>query len=89
MDKVRVTDQEIDQLRNKVRKAKIEFEICKKERTKLYMKTFDQVSNSIDSIYKLLTGDNLAQAYLSVDLIDEPFLGNVNFNSIVPGKKLF
>ncbi|XP_029697016.1 structural maintenance of chromosomes 1B isoform X2 [Takifugu rubripes] len=70
-----------------VRKCSQEFEQVKFQRCQRFNKCFEHVSVVIDQIYKRLCRNSSAQAILSADNPDEPFLGGINYCCVAPGKR--
>ncbi|KAM9815022.1 structural maintenance of chromosomes protein 1B [Syngnathus typhle] len=69
------------------RKCQQEFEEVKAKRFHLFSHCFDHVSSVIDSIYKRLCRNKSAQAILSADNPEEPYLGGINYSCVAPGKR--
>uniref|UniRef100_A0A8C6Y5Y0 Structural maintenance of chromosomes 1B n=1 Tax=Naja naja TaxID=35670 RepID=A0A8C6Y5Y0_NAJNA len=57
-----------------------EFEKVKKERYERFSQCFEHVSVAIDQIYKKLCRNNSAQAFLSPENPEEPYLGGIDYN---------
>jgi len=53
----------------------------------MFMKCFEFVSQQIDETYKEISRNPGAQAYLSVENSDEPYLDGVSYNCVAPGKR--
>lgn len=86
-EKLEETNKEFDNARRKAKQAKMAFERAKQERHDLFMKCFDHVSNIIDDIYKALTRNQSAQAFLGPENPEEPYLEGINYNCVAPGKR--
>jgi len=71
--------------KKKSRRIHEKFEEVKSNRKELFNEAFKQISNSIDGIYKNLTG-NRGIAYLIPDNVDEPYLSGITYNPVPPGK---
>ncbi|XP_008293032.1 structural maintenance of chromosomes protein 1B [Stegastes partitus] len=69
------------------RKCSQEFEQVKAQRFQLFSKCFEHVSVVIDQIYKRICRNSSAQAILSAENPDEPYLGGINYNCVAPGKR--
>uniref|UniRef100_A0A3B4WTE0 Structural maintenance of chromosomes protein 1B-like n=1 Tax=Seriola lalandi dorsalis TaxID=1841481 RepID=A0A3B4WTE0_SERLL len=69
------------------RKCSQEFEQVKARRFHLFSQCFEHVSVVIDQIYKRICRNSSAQAILSADNTDEPYLGGINYNCVAPGKR--
>ncbi|KAM6973344.1 structural maintenance of chromosomes protein 1B [Aplochiton taeniatus] len=69
------------------RKCSQEFEQIKAKRFRLFNKCFEHVSIVIDQIYKQLCRNTSAQAILSAENADEPYLDGINYNCVAPGKR--
>ncbi|KAL3061024.1 hypothetical protein OYC64_009272 [Pagothenia borchgrevinki] len=69
------------------RKCSQEFELVKAKRLQLFTQCFDHVSVVIDQIYKRICRNNSAQAILSAETPEEPYLGGINYNCVAPGKR--
>ena len=74
-------------MQKKAKQAKQNFERIKKERYDLFSKCFEHVSNTIDAIYKQLTRNQSAQAFLCPENPEEPYLEGINYNCVAPGKR--
>lgn len=86
-EKLEETNKEFDSARRKAKQAKMAFERIKQERHDLFTKCFDHVSNTIDDIYKALTKNQSAQAFLGPENPEEPYLEGINYNCVAPGKR--
>ncbi|XP_034735196.1 structural maintenance of chromosomes protein 1B [Etheostoma cragini] len=69
------------------RKCSQKFEQVKARRLQLFNQCFEHVSVVIDQIYKRICRNSSAQAILSADNPDEPYLGGINYNCVAPGKR--
>ncbi|KAK5927533.1 hypothetical protein CgunFtcFv8_012680 [Champsocephalus gunnari] len=69
------------------RKCSQEFEQVKAKRLQHFTQCFDHVSVVIDQIYKRICRNNSAQAILSAETPEEPYLGGINYNCVAPGKR--
>nr|XP_057932163.1 structural maintenance of chromosomes protein 1B isoform X2 [Doryrhamphus excisus] len=70
-----------------VRKCHREFEEVKVRRSQLFNKCFNHVSVAIDQIYKRICRNSSAQAILTPDNPEEPYLGGINYSCVAPGKR--
>eukprot|EP00794_Sanderia_malayensis_P007356 gene7356-8176_t len=81
------TNTEFENLRKRARKSKMEFEAVKKERYDRFMDAFEHVSTKIDDIYKDLSHNPSAQAFLGAENAEEPYLEGISYNCVAPGKR--
>uniref|UniRef100_A0AAQ5Y1F8 Structural maintenance of chromosomes protein n=1 Tax=Amphiprion ocellaris TaxID=80972 RepID=A0AAQ5Y1F8_AMPOC len=68
-------------------KAKQAFEQIKKERFDRFHTCFESVATNIDEIYKALSRNSSAQAFLGPENPEEPYLDGINYNCVAPGKR--
>ncbi|XP_010079498.1 PREDICTED: structural maintenance of chromosomes protein 1B, partial [Pterocles gutturalis] len=73
--------------RKEARTCKQEFEQVKKKRYELFSRCFEHASIAIDQIYKKLCRNTSAQAFLSPENPEEPYLEGIGFNCVAPGKR--
>ncbi|XP_032272314.1 structural maintenance of chromosomes protein 1B isoform X1 [Phoca vitulina] len=73
--------------RKEARMCRQEFEQVKKRRYDLFSRCFEHVSISIDQIYKKLCRNVSAQAFLSPENPEEPYLEGISYNCVAPGKR--
>ncbi|XP_074968670.1 structural maintenance of chromosomes protein 1B [Phalacrocorax aristotelis] len=73
--------------RKEARTCKQEFEQVKKKRYDLFSRCFEHASIAIDQIYKKLCRNSSAQAFLSPENPEEPYLEGIGFNCVAPGKR--
>ncbi|XP_039917929.1 structural maintenance of chromosomes protein 1B isoform X2 [Hirundo rustica] len=73
--------------RKEARMCKQEFEEVKKRRYELFSQCFEHASIAIDRIYKKLCRNSSAQAFLSPENPEEPYLEGIGFNCVAPGKR--
>ncbi|NXP23471.1 SMC1B protein, partial [Scytalopus superciliaris] len=73
--------------RKEARTCKQEFEEVKKKRYELFSRCFEHASIAIDRIYKKLCRNSSAQAFLSPENPEEPYLEGIGFNCVAPGKR--
>lgn len=86
-DKLKETDQELNNLRNASKTAKTNFEKVKRQRLNAFQECFESVAQKVDSIYKSLTNNASAQAFLVPENPEEPYLEGINYNCVAPGKR--
>uniref|UniRef100_A0A8C0HEU7 Structural maintenance of chromosomes protein n=1 Tax=Buteo japonicus TaxID=224669 RepID=A0A8C0HEU7_9AVES len=73
--------------RKEARTCKKEFEQVKKKRYELFSQCFEHASIAIDQIYKKLCRNSSAQAFLTPENPEEPYLEGIGFNCVAPGKR--
>ncbi|XP_027516578.1 structural maintenance of chromosomes protein 1B [Corapipo altera] len=73
--------------RKEARTCRQEFEEVKKRRYELFSRCFEHASIAIDRIYKKLCRNSSAQAFLSLENPEEPYLEGIGFNCVAPGKR--
>ncbi|XP_060110291.1 structural maintenance of chromosomes protein 1B isoform X2 [Heteronotia binoei] len=73
--------------RKEAKLCRQEFEQVKKRRYDLFSQCFEHVSVAIDQIYKKLCRNNGAQAFLSPENPEEPYLEGISYNCVAPGKR--
>uniref|UniRef100_A0AAX7SSJ4 Structural maintenance of chromosomes protein 1A n=1 Tax=Astatotilapia calliptera TaxID=8154 RepID=A0AAX7SSJ4_ASTCA len=78
---------EFEAARKRAKKAKQAFEQIKKERFDRFNNCFESVSTNIDEIYKALSRNSSAQAFLGPENPEEPYLDGINYNCVAPGKR--
>ncbi|CAB1336744.1 unnamed protein product [Coregonus sp. 'balchen'] len=86
-DKFQETSDEFEAARKRAKKAKQAFEQIKKERFDRFNACFEAVSTNIDEIYKALSRNSSAQAFLGPENPEEPYLDGINYNCVAPGKR--
>ncbi|XP_041651704.1 structural maintenance of chromosomes protein 1B isoform X2 [Cheilinus undulatus] len=86
-DKLLGVTEEFDASTKAARKCSQEFEQVKAQRFQLFSQCFEHVAVIIDQIYKRICRNSSAQAILSAENSDEPYLGGINYNCIAPGKR--
>ncbi|TMS05701.1 structural maintenance of chromosomes protein 1B isoform X2 [Larimichthys crocea] len=86
-DKLQGVTEAFDVSTRAARKCSQEFEQVKSKRVHLFSRCFEHVSVVIDQIYKRLCRNSSAQAILSAENPDEPYLGGINYNCVAPGKR--
>ncbi|MBN3326658.1 SMC1B protein, partial [Atractosteus spatula] len=78
---------EFEASRRAANKARLEFEQVKARRYQLFSQCFEHVCVAIDQIYKKLCRNTSAQAFLSPENPEEPYLEGINYNCVSPGKR--
>ncbi|XP_047453101.1 structural maintenance of chromosomes protein 1B [Mugil cephalus] len=86
-DKLQGVTEAFDASTRATRKCSQEFEQVKAQRFRLFSQCFEHVSVVIDQIYKRICRNSSAQAILSAENPDEPYLGGINYNCVAPGKR--
>jgi len=86
-DKFQETSDEFEAARKRAKKAKQAFEQIKKERFDRFNACFESVATNIDEIYKSLSRNSSAQAFLGPENPEEPYLDGINYNCVAPGKR--
>ncbi|PIO68925.1 RecF/RecN/SMC protein [Teladorsagia circumcincta] len=86
------TTEECEMARKKARKIRTYFEKVKTERYRKFQECFEPVSQKIDEIYKALSRNASAQAFLGADNMEEPYLEGIqvsqgSYNCVAPGKR--
>uniref|UniRef100_A0A915ATD7 Structural maintenance of chromosomes protein n=4 Tax=Ascarididae TaxID=6250 RepID=A0A915ATD7_PARUN len=81
------TTEECETARKKARKARQLFEKVKADRYKRFQECFEPVAQKIDEIYKQLSRNESAQAFLGADNMEEPYLEGIAYNCVAPGKR--
>uniref|UniRef100_A0AC34Q685 Structural maintenance of chromosomes protein n=1 Tax=Panagrolaimus sp. JU765 TaxID=591449 RepID=A0AC34Q685_9BILA len=81
------TTEECENARKKARKARTAFEKVKNQRYKLFTEFFDPVASVIDIIYKQLSRNPAAQAFIGAENQEEPYLDGISYNCVAPGKR--
>uniref|UniRef100_G3U8S8 Structural maintenance of chromosomes protein n=1 Tax=Loxodonta africana TaxID=9785 RepID=G3U8S8_LOXAF len=86
-DKFQESADAFEASRKEARICRQEFEQVKKRRYDLFSQCFEHVSISIDQIYKKLCRSDSAQAFLSPENPEEPYLEGISYNCVAPGKR--
>lgn len=86
-ERLRDTDTELNSKRIESKNAKTEFEKVKRQRLNEFNTCFEAVAQRVDSIYKSLTNNASAQAFLVPENPEEPYLEGINYNCVAPGKR--
>ncbi|KAJ8257450.1 hypothetical protein GJAV_G00185730 [Gymnothorax javanicus] len=79
--------EQFEAARKRAKKAKQAFEQIKKERFDRFNACFESVATNIDEIYKALSRNSSAQAFLGPENPEEPYLDGINYNCVAPGKR--
>ena len=94
MEQEKELGEDLESARSECDAISKEFAAIKAKRYEAFMKTFDTVSASIDSIYKELTGGGSGRggslggtAYLSMENPDEPYLAGIKYTAMPPTKR--
>ncbi|XP_069719730.1 structural maintenance of chromosomes protein 1B [Phaenicophaeus curvirostris] len=86
-DKLQESIDAFETSRKEARTCKQEFEDVKKKRYELFSQCFEHASVAVDQIYKKLCRNHSAQAFLSPENPEEPYLEGIGFNCLAPGKR--
>ncbi|MEE6477608.1 hypothetical protein FKM82_011568 [Ascaphus truei] len=86
-DKFQETADAFEASRKKARLCRQQFEQVKHRRYELFSQCFEHVSIAIDQIYKKLCRNASAQAFLSPENPEEPYLEGISYNCVAPGKR--
>ncbi|KAM8942159.1 structural maintenance of chromosomes protein 1B isoform 1-T2 [Lycaon pictus] len=86
-DKFQESTDAFEASKKEARMCRQEFEQVKKRRYDLFSQCFEHVSVSIDEIYKKLCRNVSAQAFLSPENPEEPYLEGISYNCVAPGKR--
>ena len=86
-ERLKETDSELNNLRLASKQAKTSFEKVKRLRLNEFTTCFEAVALRVDSIYKSLTSNASAQAFLVPENPEEPYLEGINYNCVAPGKR--
>ncbi|XP_077325482.1 structural maintenance of chromosomes protein 1B [Lithobates pipiens] len=86
-DKFQETTNAFETSRRKASLCRTEFEQVKQKRYELFSQCFEHVSVAIDQIYKKLCRNASAQAFLSLENSEEPYLDGIGYNCVAPGKR--
>uniref|UniRef100_A0A4W6F4F4 Structural maintenance of chromosomes protein n=1 Tax=Lates calcarifer TaxID=8187 RepID=A0A4W6F4F4_LATCA len=87
LESVRDKFQETSDAVNSVIIVCFSFEQIKKERFDRFNTCFESVATNIDEIYKALSRNSSAQAFLGPENPEEPYLDGINYNCVAPGKR--
>ncbi|PAA92637.1 hypothetical protein BOX15_Mlig017759g1 [Macrostomum lignano] len=84
---LRETELGFEEARKKAKRAKATFESIKRRRYERFMTCFNSLADSIDPLYKSLSRNSGAQASLLPSNMEEPYLDEVQFQCVAPGKR--
>lgn len=98
IDRLEGVEQRLDEVeedysaaRRAAKRAASEFEKIKQQRYATFYDAYSHIAGQIDRIYKDLTSNESCPeggtAYLSLDNIEEPYLGNVKYHAMPPMKR--
>eukprot|EP01033_Poteriospumella_lacustris_P004159 gene4159-2963_t len=91
MDKVSELTDDLDRLKEEFLRATTEFESVKKKRKQLFEDCFNHIASSLNKTYKELTKSSRhpmgGNASLTLENIEEPYLGGVRFTAMPPMKR--
>ncbi|KAG9048939.1 Structural maintenance of chromosomes protein 1 [Serendipita sp. 407] len=89
--KLKEAETEAETAKKASKAARDRFNDVKHQRTKLFRKAFDHISDCIDRVYKDLTKGKAAPmggvAYLNLEDSEEPYLSGVTFHAMPPMKR--
>ncbi|XP_075993807.1 structural maintenance of chromosomes protein 1B [Genypterus blacodes] len=86
-DTLKDVKQAFDVSAKEARKCNQDFQQVKARRLRRFIQCFEHVCVKIDQIYKRICRNSSAQAILSADNPDEPYLGGIKYNCVAPGKR--
>ncbi|KAL3313845.1 Structural maintenance of chromosomes protein 1B [Cichlidogyrus casuarinus] len=86
-ERLRSTEAEFEETRKKAKRAKAHFEKIRRARFAAFQVCFDSISDNIDPIYKSLARNTGAQASLLPTNQEEPYLEEIQFQCVAPGKR--
>ncbi|XP_059103532.1 structural maintenance of chromosomes protein 1B isoform X1 [Peromyscus eremicus] len=86
-DKFQESADAFEASRKEARVCRQEFEQVKRRRYDAFSQCFEHISVSIDQIYKKLCRNSSAQAFLSPENPEEPYLDGISYNCVAPGKR--
>ncbi|CAD2216681.1 structural maintenance of chromosome 1 [Angomonas deanei] len=91
-DRLGTTSTLLEDCREKVRKAHADFVQVKELRTERFMSVFEKIAANVDRIYQELTMGTRAHgvtgsAYLSLEDVEEPYLGGTTYHATPPMKR--
>ena len=86
-EKVAASSREFEDAKRRAADAKKHFERIRAERLRLFNAAFETVVTNIDSIYKRLCRNPSAQAFLTAEDSEEPYLAGIQLNCVAPGKR--
>jgi len=86
-ERLKVTNDDYESSRKNGEKVTKDFEEIKQQRINKFNEAFKKISESIDQIYKDLTGTVNSRAYLTVENTEEPYLEGIKYTAIPPNKR--
>lgn len=91
LEKLQEVDSEFVEARTAEKELVTRFEKVREERTGMFMRAFEHVSNSIDDVYKELTKSKASplggSAYLTLEDEDEPYAFGIKYHIMPPLKR--
>lgn len=91
-DRLGTSSTVLDEARERSRKAHAEFQQIKELRSARFMEVYDKVAANVDRVYQELTLGTRAHAvhgsaYLSLEDVEEPYLGGTTYHATPPLKR--
>eukprot|EP00904_Undaria_pinnatifida_P004394 jgi/Undpi1/13956/HiC_scaffold_9.g03607.m1 len=90
-DRLKASGQTFEESKQKAASAVVRFNEAKQRRYDAFMQAYSHVSENLNTIYKDLTRSSKhplgGNAFLSLDNLEEPYLGGVKFNAMPPMKR--
>ncbi|KAA3682353.1 structural maintenance of chromosome 1 [Paragonimus westermani] len=86
-ERLRSTEAEFEDTRRRAKRAKARFERVRRLRYNAFMNCFLSITDNIDPIYKSLSRNPGAQASLLPTNAEEPYLEEIQFQCVAPGKR--
>ena len=90
-EKLKESSTDYENAKSEAAKAAQEFERIKAKRSQLFSEAFEQIDDSLKTIYTDMTKSSKhplgGNAYLSLDDTDEPYNGGLKFNAMPPMKR--
>ncbi|CAL8094971.1 unnamed protein product [Calicophoron daubneyi] len=86
-ERLRSTEAEFEDTRRRAKRAKAKFERVRRLRYNAFMSCFNSITDNIDPIYKSLARNPGAQASLLPTNAEEPYLEEIQFQCVAPGKR--
>ncbi|KAA0199123.1 SMC1A protein [Fasciolopsis buskii] len=86
-ERLRSTEAEFEDTRRRAKRAKARFERVRRLRYNAFMSCFNSITDNIDPIYKSLSRNPGAQASLLPTNAEEPYLEEIQFQCVAPGKR--
>uniref|UniRef100_A0A095B070 Structural maintenance of chromosomes protein 1A n=1 Tax=Schistosoma haematobium TaxID=6185 RepID=A0A095B070_SCHHA len=86
-ERLRSTEAEFEDTRRRAKRAKARFERVRRLRYNAFMNCFNSIADNIDPIYKSLSRNPGAQASLLPTNAEEPYLEEIQFQCVAPGKR--